>query len=512
MRIETIEVSGFRAFPGDEPPYTISLGAQGKSLLLFGENGSGKSSLYEGLRRLLSEYPPHDPFAGHVNVFHPSDDASISVTMNAGAAVSFRWGMAVEHPAQGGGAAFMDVARRTTFLNWHELLRTSLAHVGSDKVDIYLLLVDTLLRNAEMAGGGTVFEQFTEARQLRDAPAPDPEDEGDEENGFDPDEDRWERTGAFCERLNDLLNLADTGVVARANHFLAQWLEPGLAVSVTYEPRSIVPMPGFRAEEPFRTELVRFILTCSYFGRVVEHPPLFLNEARLTAVAIALFLAGAEACTPQQEGKPRILVLDDILIGLDMSHRIPVLRLLQSEFSDWQILLFTHDRVWYELAKEYTKDSGEWANYELMVMQGPPGRPPKPYLKQGQDHLERARLLLEPPHNDLMGSAVHIRAWFEDLLKRKCERYKRPVEYHVNPKDFKADKFWEALKTDTRPVKGAAVKMGEALISEVEMVRSQVLNKLSHAGAPNLVQAEVEAALELMPRLKAALDKPDRPC
>jgi hypothetical protein len=40
------------------------------------------------------------------------------------------------------------------------------------------------------------------------------------------------------------------------------------------------------------------------------------------------------------------------------------------------------------------------------------------------------------------------------------------------------------------------------------MVRSNVLNKLSHAGSVNLVKADVQQALELMPRLKAALEKP----
>jgi energy-coupling factor transporter ATP-binding protein EcfA2 len=511
MRIETIEVSGFRAFPGDEPPYRIGLGAQGKSLLLFGENGSGKSSLYKGLDLLFRERAPSETFEAHQNVFHPSEDGSIAVTMNGGPVTSVRWGMASDHPARNATAEFLELARRTTFLDWHQLLRTSLEHVGNDKVDIFRLLVDTLLRYADMAGGGTVWEQFREAWHIREAPpAAEGDDEAEEE--FDADEDRWGRLGTFCDRLNEMLALPGTGILARANRFLEEWLEPGLTIAIGYEPLGQYPGSGLQQGEDLVSESVHFVLKCDYFGHEVEHPPLFLNEARLTAVAIALFLAGAEACTPQHDGKPRILVLDDILIGLDMSHRIPVLRLLQSEFSDWQILLFTHDRVWYELAKEYTKESGEWANYELMVMQGPPGAPPKPYLKQGQDHLERARLLLEAPHGDLMGAAVHIRAWFEDLLKRKCERYNRPVEYHVNPKDFKADRFWEALKTDTRPVKGAAVKMGEALIREVDMVRSQVLNKLSHAGAPNLVRAEVETALKLMPRLKAALDKPDRPC
>jgi len=42
-------------------------------------------------------------------------------------------------------------------------------------------------------------------------------------------------------------------------------------------------------------------------------------------------------------------------------------------------------------------------------------------------------------------------------------------------------------------------------------VRSNVMNKLSHAGTVNLVKAQVQEALDLMPRLKAALEKPTTP-
>lgn len=40
--ITQIEIDGFKAFPAN---FTLNLGT-GKNLLLYGENGSGKSSLY----------------------------------------------------------------------------------------------------------------------------------------------------------------------------------------------------------------------------------------------------------------------------------------------------------------------------------------------------------------------------------------------------------------------------------------------------------------------------------
>ena len=50
MRITEIEIKNFRAFYG---VYQIDLHKVGKNLLVYGENGSGKTSLYQALKRFL---------------------------------------------------------------------------------------------------------------------------------------------------------------------------------------------------------------------------------------------------------------------------------------------------------------------------------------------------------------------------------------------------------------------------------------------------------------------------
>lgn len=46
--ISEIKINGFKAFPND-----FSLTLEGKNLLMYGENGSGKSSIYYALHCLL---------------------------------------------------------------------------------------------------------------------------------------------------------------------------------------------------------------------------------------------------------------------------------------------------------------------------------------------------------------------------------------------------------------------------------------------------------------------------
>ncbi|MBN3923585.1 AAA family ATPase [Nostoc sp. NMS4] len=46
MKITKIELKNFRAFYGE---HTIDLSKKGKNLLIYGENGSGKSSLLKAI-------------------------------------------------------------------------------------------------------------------------------------------------------------------------------------------------------------------------------------------------------------------------------------------------------------------------------------------------------------------------------------------------------------------------------------------------------------------------------
>ena len=51
MKIKTLSLTDFRAFPGPAP---ARFALDGKNLLVYGENGSGKSSLFHALRGFFS--------------------------------------------------------------------------------------------------------------------------------------------------------------------------------------------------------------------------------------------------------------------------------------------------------------------------------------------------------------------------------------------------------------------------------------------------------------------------
>ena len=92
----------------------------------------------------------------------------------------------------------------------------------------------------------------------------------------------------------------------------------------------------------------------------------------------------------------KILALDDVLIGLDMSNRLPVLDILEEYFTDYQIMLTTYDKAWYEIAKQRTADA-QWKYAEFYFSKTDEYEFPiyvedKAYLEKAQEHLRCQRL------------------------------------------------------------------------------------------------------------------------
>ncbi len=80
----------------------------------------------------------------------------------------------------------------------------------------------------------------------------------------------------------------------------------------------------------------------------------YLSESHLNSLGICLFLASARLFNTTT----RFLVLDDIVTSFDLGHRRRLLRLIKEQFSDWQIVLLTHERLWFEMTQKELAPSG----------------------------------------------------------------------------------------------------------------------------------------------------------
>jgi recombinational DNA repair ATPase RecF len=84
-------------------------------------------------------------------------------------------------------------------------------------------------------------------------------------------------------------------------------------------------------------------------------PQEIFSEANLDLLAILIYLAVAKASL--KPSSALILVLDDVLQSVDAAHRVRTAEHILREFGDWQIIFTAHDRLWFEQLKQIFANS-----------------------------------------------------------------------------------------------------------------------------------------------------------
>ncbi|MDE0505960.1 MAG: hypothetical protein OXI86_17930, partial [Candidatus Poribacteria bacterium] len=234
--------------------------------------------------------------------------------------------------------------------------------------------------------------------------------------------------------------------------------------------------------------------TQTFFDRDLDTYHSFLNEAKLSAIALSIYFAGFLL---QPDSELKILALDDVLIGLDMSNRFPVLDILTKYFSEYQIFLMTYDKGWYEIVKQWASANGQWKAVEFYFAQTDKFEMPvyvenKEYLEKAQEHLDAC---------DYKACAIYIRTAFETTIKKYCEDERLPVRYRSDPKKLDSQDFWDSIKIKNR----VTCKLEQTLIHKIELCRSVILNPLSHATVVNIPKQELEDAMKAVEELQNEL-------
>jgi len=85
----------------------------------------------------------------------------------------------------------------------------------------------------------------------------------------------------------------------------------------------------------------------NFYDRTDEDVRAYYSEAHLDTLGLSIFLA-LRVWHRRMHPNFDLLVLDDVLTSVDAEHLVRVSEFLLREFSDYQILLTTHDRIWFE--------------------------------------------------------------------------------------------------------------------------------------------------------------------
>lgn len=153
--------------------------------------------------------------------------------------------------------------------------------------------------------------------------------------------------------------------------------------------------------------------------RAIYHPRSFFNEAKLTVVALAMRLAIYEMMISDMPDCAEMLIIDDLLVSLDMCNRIKVIDvILDYEKRDKQLIIMTHDRGLYNLIRNKVEKNEIWKCYELYSKyEGYDNEEvPVPVIIEHSNYLEQAHKHIKS--FDFPAAANSLRKECEAIMKR----------------------------------------------------------------------------------------------
>ncbi len=483
MRITGVEIANYRGFAGDSFQLTLE---QGENLLVYGENGAGKSSLYNTLKDFL--YAATNKNANieqRRNRDNLAGAPAIRITTTTTPITE--WTQAARGQDADNWRTLDD---GKGFLDYRVLLRFYNAPQDSlGRIELFDLLLKGMLANhrMEIPKTPTFLAEWRAIKRQKD---------------YHLYEGERQELKQRVARFNTAFKDAATKLATRASALLHDF-DPSIGIAFIPEKAAdFTWYPKWVSDPEFFAEITR-----PEKASVIDYHEVF-NEARLSAMALCLFLAALETCPI--EG-PRLLVLDDVLIGLDMGNRRKVIDLVQRLFPNWQIIILTYHKAWFEVLKERIK-IGDWAGNEWRSILIRPEMHRQSGLltiahEESGTALEIADLCLA--RRDYKAAAVYARTALETIFHNNAERLHIAVHFkkdqHTHDTDDFLIPFENRLDHLIDPLTRSQAK---ALVAELRFVRRTVLNAYAHADeiSQDELAGEVDHGIAVVRRLGVLLD------
>lgn len=429
--ITKITIDNYRAF---SKPAKIII-PYGNHLLIYGENGSGKSSIYTAVEDFLRSSDSSLGVEFTSNEFSKANGNTtgvVEIEVRSTATTNSRSFVFSETGSNSadGNPDIMLANKLKGFLDYKKILKVHALDVPPDiPPNIFGLLVNDLLgyHRIGMIGTRELAVEYNCIAGILTT---------EKKNSI-----AYRLALTDLEYLNNTLITQLTKVFEVANKLLQQYFKNKLRLDINY----------FDLQVNEKKQMVEQIsLRVYYAEKEIKNYHVFLNEARLSSLAICLYLASIK--TNPQTADLRVLYLDDVFIGLDMCNRIPLLQIIYNEFmlEGYQLFFSTYDHQWFEIAKQWFSniDNGiKFKCLELFVKcDDDPATPDLPVIIFDRgDYLEMARN--HYGRKDYPAAANYLRKSCEKELKR------------ILPEN-------ELLKTDTDKLEVSNIDMLGALITK----------------------------------------------
>ena len=466
--IKEIEIEGFKAFPNK---FSLELD---KNLLMYGENGSGKSSIYYALHALLqsvyksdhgAKYFRHEDSEENLINIYKFDDVKnngfkphIKITLDN----EHQWELSRDGlsstPDTADDSELRLLNKTSAFINYSYISRFRSAR-NSETINLWNVFIKDIL--PFYVPTGTDMTLADAYYNLVENPYP----------------YRVRRDiDGFNDNLSKFINEINRNASDIYNKYFKDEDEVDALIQVKYardddeieNPHHEEFQLSYRQQKAKSTYVWRYPkigLHIVVGDKAILKPQSFFNEARLTAIALAIRFACLQSGKPQ-EGQ--FLALDDMLISLDMSNRMKVIRYLLDDMADkYKIYLFTHDKLFFEYLKHKSKkSSSRWLYGELYMQDSK-----EPYIRISRTYIEEADHYIKQHKYEIAGNFLRKEAEYfcKRFLPLKWQYTKEYCLLDLNGLINNSKKFAEESGiSDT------------TLFDELDNHRKFILNPASH--------------------------------
>ncbi|KAA6338472.1 DNA replication and repair protein RecF [termite gut metagenome] len=487
MKIQNITINKYKAFTKKE---TILI--EGKNVFVYGENGSGKSSFYYALKDFFQSSVESIDMSTLRNftINDGNTDCSIEVEFDGNIKNILN-----ETTKNTNTTQITDANRLKSFLTYKHLLGVHNVKKNHE-IDVFDLIINGVLKHFKSASitNGLEFSIL-----WQDLKAESQKEYGKGKPFYYANKKRESvdrKAQRFNEAINKLFLSSSPDYLAPVVNKILNKLSPGL--NIVFERR--LPVLNYEGKIVHPCKILLEVET-EGVSLKDKNPQFSLNEAKLSAIAISIFLGAIIKQSPfSPEIKP--LFLDDILIGLDSENRLRLLRLLQEEgvpeqdkvFKDFQIFITTYDRHWYEIAKLHLTG---WKFIEFYRgTEGPE------IIHNQKNYLEKAKCYFNA--YDFPASANYLRKACETTLKDKLlQTYTIGDGVKELVKPPKLETLIDRLKVYYEDL---GIQPPEKLVTTLQYYKSILFNPMSHSDIESpIYKHDLELAFKTIEELNSIL-------
>lgn len=502
-KINKITITNFKAFVGE--PFVLDL--NGKNLLLYGENGSGKSSIYWSIYTMLQSclkkqnatdagkyFDPANPENLRNRYSEAIDPSSIIMEFidNAnGRTFSYTDSMNLINTAVPRDMFMFDTLAPSDFINY-KFLFSVFNFRNSQDADIFEIFERDIFPTMEFSESlhdvNDVDKMTLNAHDWWKYLTEDALGQLDKyQNGkYKPVGAKYSKHKEYLDKFNEQLTKQVKLIVHNTNALLKPdgGFPLPLKIELRVEPLKFnqqIRRGGKRRDEKITKPQI--ILTAeltdpaiSAPNRYLRHPHTFLNEAKMARIALAMRFAIVNMKNDGLLARgAQLLCIDDMLISLDMSNRLEVIDyLLDAYSSDYQIIFMTHDRALYRIMENKIRSKHAdfwWLKKELYCVDPDISKThhPSSQLLDEQDLLSCAIYYLDK--HDYPVCANTLRRLLEQLL------------HELLPENMQKTKSGEIMELSSMldQMSSFFTKYKLAnLLPNLDIYREHILNPLSH--------------------------------